>query len=68
MKWIKYIGGFLILMVAVIISLSGIISLFENIVNPIFTEIIGGILTIVIGLYVGKIGLRLFKQERFKFW
>lgn len=55
-------------MVAVIISLSGIISLFENIVNPIFTEIIGGILTIVIGLYVGKIGLRLFKQERFKFW
>jgi len=30
------------------------------------TGIIAGILTIAVGLYLGRIGLKLFKQEAFK--
>ena len=68
MKWIKYIASIIILLVAVAVSLSGVVSIFENIAELNIVEIVAGILTVAIGLYVGRIGLRLFRQEKFKFW
>ena len=66
MKWIKYIASVIILFVAVAVSLSGVVTIFENIVEPKLTGIVAGILTIAIGLYVGKVGLKIFRQEKFK--
>jgi len=66
MKWIKYIASVIILFVAVAVSLSGVVSIFENIVEPKLTGIVAGLLTIAIGLYVGKVGLKIFRQEKFK--
>jgi len=67
MKWIKYVASIVILLVAVVVSLSGVVSMFEKIAEPNLVEIIAGILTVAIGLYIGRIGLRLFRQEKFKF-
>ena len=64
MNWIKYIGGVVIIFVAVAVSLSGVVALFENIAEPNMVDIIAGILTIAIGLYVGRIGIRLFRQDK----
>jgi len=66
MKWIKYIASIIILFVAVAVSISGVVAVFENIVEPKLTGIVAGILTIAIGLYVGKVGLKIFRQEKFK--
>lgn len=68
MRWIKYIGGIVIIFTAVAVSFSGAVSIFENVSEPKLTGIVAGILTIAIGLYVGRTGLRLFRQEKFKFW
>ncbi len=68
MKWVKYITSIVIFLVAVAVSLSGVVSMFENIAELNIVEIVAGILTVAIGLYVGRIGLRLFRQEKFKFW
>ena len=66
MKWIKYIVSIIILFVAVTVSISGVVAVFENIVEPKLTGIVAGILTVAIGLYVGKVGLKIFRQEKFK--
>lgn len=66
MKWVKYIVGITALFVAVVVSLSGIVAIFENIVEPKLVGIVAGVLTLVIGLYVGKVGLKIFRQEKLK--
>lgn len=68
MKWLKYIGGIVIIFAAVAVSISGAVATFINIVEPNLIEIIAGVLTVAIGLYVGRIGLRLLRQDKFKFW
>ena len=66
MKWIKYAGGVLILFVAIAVTLTGLVSVFLTIIaESKLADVIGGVFTAVIGLYIGRAGLRIFRQENF---
>ena len=68
MKWVKCILGIFTFFIGVAISISGIVATINSIIPLNITEFIAGILTIAIGLYLGRIGLKLFRQWEFKFW
>jgi len=70
MKLVKYALGFIIGLIGTGIAFSGLLGIFENIVGKInLADFIGDILTVAIGLYLLiKICLRLFRQEKFRFW
>jgi len=60
---VKRIGGVIIIFIAVAISISGLVSLFENVAEFNITKFIAAILTIAIGIFLGNFGLKLFRRK-----
>jgi hypothetical protein len=63
MKWLRYAGAIAILFFATLVMFSGLITILHGLLALKLVQMVSGLTVIIIGLWVGKTGLREFMQK-----